>query len=162
MDKQRVYKWKQRGLIETDENIIKILERFHNTTNCDKCNVLLTNTNCGKQKCMDHDHKTGKFRNIICKSCNLHTDRKKQNYTRMSEEEQKERQKISMKKYDKKRRNNPDRINYNKEYSKLYREKIRDKKLVADKEYHQYRKTWGGDQRRHNNLLKIDPNLFFI
>ena len=161
MDKQRISKWKQRGLIESDENITKILERFHNTTNCDKCNVLLTNINRGDQKCMDHNHKTGKFRNIICKSCNLHTDRKKQIYTRMTPEEKKQREKISWQKHDEKRKNNPDRIIYKSQSGKLYRAKNRDKKLIADKEYHQYRKTWGGDPRSNNNLLKIDPNLFF-
>tara|TARA_R110002012_G_scaffold139225_1_gene296390 strand:+ start:456 stop:941 length:486 start_codon:yes stop_codon:yes gene_type:complete len=160
MDKQRVYKWKQRGLVETDENIIKILERYHNTTNCDKCDVLLTNINCSSQKCMDHNHKTGKFRNIICKACNLHTDRKKQTYTRMSEEERKHRQKISWNKTDEKRKNNPERIIYKSQSGKLYREKNREKLKQNNKKYHEYKNSWGGDKRRNNNLLQIDPNLF--
>ncbi len=41
---------------------------------------------------------------------------------------------------------------------------VNTRKLNFDKkkyrEYHQYRKSWGGDQRYNNNLLKIDTTLF--
>jgi hypothetical protein len=60
-------KWKQRGLILDDfENI---WNRYINTDKCDTCSVLLEGRGAN-QKCMDHDHITGLFRNVLCKSCN--------------------------------------------------------------------------------------------
>lgn len=62
-------KWKSRGLdMDTFYYVYPI---YLNTTHCDSCNVLLTNNNSGTQKCMDHCHATGMFRNIICKNCNV-------------------------------------------------------------------------------------------
>ena len=46
------------------------------------------------------------------------------------------------------------------DYQKKYREE--NKELVKQKytdKYH-YQASWGGDKRNHNNLLKIDINLF--
>ena len=60
-------KWKQRGLVI--DNFEEIWEKYMTTTNCDTCNVLLEGRG-RNQKCMDHDHNTGLFRNILCKSCN--------------------------------------------------------------------------------------------
>jgi len=50
---------------------------------------------------------------------------------------------------------------HNKEYAKQYR--IKNKELVnkKDRDRRQYKNSWGGDPRFNNNLLKIDPNLFF-
>ena len=61
-------KWKQRGLnIDTFYYVYPI---YTNTTHCDNCNVFLEGR--GKnQKCMDHCHATGMFRNVLCKSCNI-------------------------------------------------------------------------------------------
>ena len=59
--------WKKRGLIgDYDE----IYLRYDGTKVCDNCNVVLEGC-CKNQKCMDHDHITGEFRNILCKSCNI-------------------------------------------------------------------------------------------
>ena len=61
--------WKKRGLdMDTFYYVYPI---YLNTTHCDRCNVLLTNDNSGTQKCMDHCHATGMFRNVICRNCNL-------------------------------------------------------------------------------------------
>jgi hypothetical protein len=40
---------------------------------CENCDVKLTKDryNTPTTKCMDHDHKTGIFRNILCNSCNI-------------------------------------------------------------------------------------------
>mgnify|MGYP003654567791 CR=1 FL=1 len=60
--------WNHMGLVGNYE---EIYERFINTTNCDKCNVLLTiERKGGNQKHMDHCHRTGIFRNILCLRCN--------------------------------------------------------------------------------------------
>jgi hypothetical protein len=67
----RIYNWKSRGLICDDYNLI--YEKYLNTLNCDNCNCLLTIDKYLKSstKCMDHDHNTGLFRNIVCHSCNV-------------------------------------------------------------------------------------------
>ena len=55
------------------------------------------------------------------------------------------------------------KYNYNfdeKKYMKKYREKNKSKLLKNKKNYNKFRCSWGGDPKRHNNLLKIDPYLF--
>jgi hypothetical protein len=49
---------------------------------------------------------------------------------------------------------------YQREYMKKYQVKNKDKKKRYDKIYREYRKSWGGDMRWENNLLKIDITLF--
>ena len=61
----RINKWKQRGVIHDDFNIL--YEQYFNTTECNVCKVGFTNTN---KKCLDHDHDNGQFRYILCNSCN--------------------------------------------------------------------------------------------
>ena len=70
-------KWKQYGLIG---NYDEIYERFIKTEKCDLCNLELIEGHKGKyKKCMDHNHETGEFRNVVCNGCNsAKTDRKKQ------------------------------------------------------------------------------------
>jgi len=68
--------WKYKGLIGDYETIYK---RYVNTTNCDLCNILLCDGRKGSnKKCMEHDHDTGEFRNVVCNSCNMNkSDTKK-------------------------------------------------------------------------------------
>ena len=68
-------KWKQQGLIG---NYDEIYERFIKTEKCDLCNLEFIEGHKGKfKKCMDHNHQTGEFRNVVCHGCNLmKTDRK--------------------------------------------------------------------------------------
>jgi hypothetical protein len=55
-----------------------------------------------------------------------------------------------------------------KEYYQFYKDRLLEQKKQYDnnnkalkKNYLKNRWSWGGDPRSHNNLLKIDPNLFF-
>jgi len=71
---QKKHAWKKNGLVDSDDdNYEKIHQRYIDTTNCDLCNIKLTT---GKKttsttKSMEHDHKTGLFRNIVCHKCNV-------------------------------------------------------------------------------------------
>jgi len=64
----RISSWKYLGLISEDYN--KIYERYLITKECDNCGIEL-NQDEATRKCMDHCHSTGKFRNILCKTCNV-------------------------------------------------------------------------------------------
>ncbi len=59
--------WKRIGLIGIYDNIY---ERYLNTTHCDLCNLELSQGKGSNKKCMDHDHETGLFRNVLCAKCN--------------------------------------------------------------------------------------------
>ena len=67
---QRIKDWKQVGLICEDYD--KIYEIYINTWECDNCGIELIGGNRGSnKKCMDHSHRTGLFRNILCNKCNV-------------------------------------------------------------------------------------------
>jgi hypothetical protein len=48
-----------------------------------------------------------------------------------------------------------------KKYKKVYRKDNKEKIKLFKHNKHKYQSSWGGDKRRQNNLLSIDPNLFF-
>ena len=66
----RIRRWKYRGLIHP--NYDELYERYINTTNCERCDIELTEDkrHTSTTRCMDHDHITGLFRNIVCNRCN--------------------------------------------------------------------------------------------
>ena len=62
--------WKRIGVICDDFDTL--YERYLNTKLCEECNVELTTGERTKNsKCLDHDHETGKFRNVLCHACNV-------------------------------------------------------------------------------------------
>tara|TARA_R110000796_G_scaffold90606_2_gene194492 strand:+ start:60 stop:470 length:411 start_codon:yes stop_codon:yes gene_type:complete len=63
--------WKTRGVIFNNDFEEWYL-RYINSKECEKCNEPYKNS---KDKCMDHNHKTGEPRNILCDTCNKWTDR---------------------------------------------------------------------------------------
>jgi hypothetical protein len=73
--------WKNYGLIDDYE---LVYDKFINTEECEKCKVKLT---CNRystptRKVMDHDHRTGKFRMVLCHNCNCgHSRTKPKNNT---------------------------------------------------------------------------------
>ena len=57
--------WARRGIIGiTYKKYIAYVKRQNN-----KCKICKTDM---KKPCVDHCHKTGKFRGVICNKCNLH------------------------------------------------------------------------------------------
>ena len=63
-----IYNWKKRG-VKGDYK--KLYDIYINTTNCDICKVkLISGIRGNNKKCLDHDHITGEFRNILCNTCN--------------------------------------------------------------------------------------------
>ena len=66
----RINNWKQLGVIT--ENFDELYIKYINTNNCEECNVELIHGMYGSnKKCLDHCHKTGQFRNVLCCGCNV-------------------------------------------------------------------------------------------
>ena len=65
-----ISRWKSTNLI--CDNIEALYEHYINTWECENCGIeLVTGNTAPNFRCMDHCHKTGKFRNILCHSCNI-------------------------------------------------------------------------------------------
>ena len=59
--------WKTNGMNILDkEHGWEIYNLYKNTTHCDLCNIEL-----GERRDLDHDHKTGEIRNVVCHKCNM-------------------------------------------------------------------------------------------
>ena len=69
-----IYHWKRIGVISKDFN--KLYENHMKINNCKLCNVLFNNEINNNKRCLDHDHKTGLYRQTICMKCNKKFDRK--------------------------------------------------------------------------------------
>ena len=62
-------RWKHRGIITDDFDTL--YEKYLNTNNCEECNIEMSFGVSGDSRCVDHDHETGKVRNILCRVCNV-------------------------------------------------------------------------------------------
>ena len=74
--------WKTKGLISDDYDAI--YDRYIDTHECDCCKKPI-HQGIGS-RVMDHDHKTGKFRNVLCHNFNIlrfHLDNNYEPYLRM-------------------------------------------------------------------------------
>ena len=58
--------WKTRGLIHDDYNAL--YESYLQATNCNACKSEFKDST---DRCMDHDHTTGLFRQFLCRCCNV-------------------------------------------------------------------------------------------
>jgi hypothetical protein len=66
---KRITNWKQTGVKSADYNAL--YEYYINCKYCENCGVEFVDGDLGSnKKCLDHSHKTGLFRNILCCGCN--------------------------------------------------------------------------------------------
>ena len=66
----RINGWKRQGVV--CENFDNLYEYFINCKECEECDVELTvdRYTTRTTRCLDHCHKTGRFRNVLCHNCN--------------------------------------------------------------------------------------------
>jgi len=70
-----IYDWKRIGVISNDfDNLYK---NHMNINNCQLCKVEFNKDIRNQNRCLDHDHETGLYRQTICNKCNCGFDRKK-------------------------------------------------------------------------------------
>ena len=67
----KIADWKRNGVI--CENFDNLYDYYINCKDCEQCNVELTvdKRTTKTTRCLDHCHKTGEFRNVLCNSCNV-------------------------------------------------------------------------------------------
>tara|TARA_R110000868_G_scaffold1900_4_gene15006 strand:- start:29 stop:445 length:417 start_codon:yes stop_codon:yes gene_type:complete len=64
----KIKRWKLRGVINDDFS--SLYDYYLNCKNCEECNVEFY-SNGNNRRCLDHDHETGLFRNVLCSLCNV-------------------------------------------------------------------------------------------
>ena len=107
-----IAKWKHRGVIY--HNLDELYDVYINTLTCSHCNKEFKTS---QERKLDHCHESGKFRAIVCNSCNI-----KDSYIKYPPHfSTKDKEKQNKKEY---RELNREQLN---EKHKEYREKNRDK-----------------------------------
>tara|TARA_R100000951_G_scaffold436_1_gene2059 strand:- start:1291 stop:1572 length:282 start_codon:yes stop_codon:yes gene_type:complete len=63
--------WRHRKVVdENNDNYEKMYKIYLSVKFCERCNCLLNDGTHNSRKCLDHEHKTGYFRNVLCHKCN--------------------------------------------------------------------------------------------
>ena len=81
-DKQKktIQSWRIQGLkLREGQTYDMIYDKVYSTTHCELCNIELCDGLKSNGRCMDHDHETGYFRKVLCRSCNTGYDKKLKN-----------------------------------------------------------------------------------
>ena len=66
----RIGNWKTYGVKSDDYS--SLYEHYINCNKCEICSIDLVEGRYGaNRRCLDHDHTTGLFRNVLCNSCNV-------------------------------------------------------------------------------------------
>ena len=66
---KRITNWKSIGVIHNDFDTL--YDYYINCKNCENCDVELEEGRKTNSRCLDHSHKTGFFRNVLCNTCNI-------------------------------------------------------------------------------------------
>ena len=67
---QKITGWRNRGVIA--DNFDELYDKYINTKKCENCDIEFIDGDVSMNKrCLDHDHLTGQFRNVLCNTCNI-------------------------------------------------------------------------------------------
>jgi len=67
-----INKWKQRGLIlKEDQTYNDIYSYVMSIERCERCGINFDDDIHNNKRCMDHNHRTGHFRQVLCHRCNI-------------------------------------------------------------------------------------------
>ena len=71
---RRIRTWRRLGVISEDYN--KLYDYYLSIEECQNCGIEL-NQDYSTRKCLDHDHNTGQFRQVLCNICNVMRDKQR-------------------------------------------------------------------------------------
>ena len=67
---RKINTWKFIGVISDDYD--ELYDKYINATECELCKTpIIEGRGLIGKKCLDHNHETGEFRNILCGHCNV-------------------------------------------------------------------------------------------